>query len=187
MNEFDAIQKIRAVLKNHTQRKLVDNNQIRIIGTGGTIDKVHDPVTEQLVFQKNSHLENMLREANIDDIKVETLMMIDSLNMTDDHRFQILKAVQNAPEDKIIITHGTSTMDKTALFLSQNLHGEKTVVITGALRPYSLMKSDSEFNLGGAVIAAKTLENGVYVVMSGNVFRPGEFKKDPATAKFDYL
>lgn len=187
MHEFDAIQKIKAVLKSHGLRKLVTNNQVRIIGTGGTIDKIHDPIKEQLVFQKNSHLENMLREANIDDIAVQILMMIDSLEMTDDHRLQILQAVQNAPEEKIIITHGTSTMDKTALFLSEHLNGQKTVVITGALRPYSLMKSDSEFNLGGAIVAAKTLENGVYVVMSGNVFRAGEFKKNTETAKFEYL
>lgn len=165
----------------------INTSPIRIIATGGTIDKVHDPISEQLVFQKNSHIDNILKEANINHIHIEILMMMDSLDMTEEHRKQILSAIEKAPETKIVITHGTSTMDQTALYLENNLKTKKTIIITGALRPYSLMKSDSEFNLGGAVIAAQILDDGVYVVMSGQIFKAGGFRKNPQTARFEPL
>jgi len=111
-------------------------------------------------------------------------MQKDSLDMTEDDREIILKAVLNAPQDRIVITHGTGTMELTAKYLDGKV-GDKTVVLTGAMRPQSLGKSDAGFNLGGAIIAAQTLDYGVFAVMNGRVFEVAKVHKDTALGRFD--
>jgi len=111
-------------------------------------------------------------------------MKIDSLDMTDEHRAIILKAVEDAAEDAIIITHGTGTMELTAQYLSARVKN-KTVILTGAMRPFSLGRSDAPFNVGGAFIAAQTLPHGVYGVMNGRVFTADGLRKNTQTGRFD--
>ena len=104
--------------------------------------------------------------------------------MTDIHRERILKAVQSAPENRILITHGTGTMELTARALDGKVR-QKTVVLTGAMRPWCIGRSDGNFNLGGALIAARILPSGVYGVMNGRVFAEQELRKDVETGRFD--
>ena len=111
-------------------------------------------------------------------------MQLDSLNMTDTHRQQLAQALAAAPEQAIVVTHGTSTMGATARFLAPHA-GEKTVVLTGAMRPFSLSFSDGPFNLGGAIIAAQTLPAGVYGVMNGRVFPAAALNKNTERGRFD--
>lgn len=163
---------------------------LRIIVTGGTIDKVHDMKNEGLGFAPDgaTHIPEMLRIGRCDFPVVQLLMLKDSLYFDDADRDAIAAAVAAAPEPAIVITHGTGTMGQTARFLAGCAGGEtevKTVVLTGAMRPFSLFSSDGEFNLGGAVIAAQTLVPGVWGVMNGRVFAAHKLNKDVEKGRFD--
>ncbi|WP_026941184.1 asparaginase domain-containing protein [Hellea balneolensis] len=159
---------------------------ILILITGGTLDKVHDTVTESLVFGGGgkSRVSNILKTGRTDHPRLKVLMQKDSLDMTDEDRALILQAVLDAPQDRIILTHGTGTMELTAKYLDGKV-GDKTLVLTGAMRPQSLGKSDAGFNLGGAIIAAQTLGKGVYAVMNGRVFKANDVRKDTKLGRFD--
>ena len=115
-------------------------------------------------------------------------MQIDSLDMRDEDREIILKAIITSPENRLVVTHGTGTMELTAKYLAAALGGgasEKVVVLTGAMRPWSLGRSDGAFNLGGAVVAARLLPPGVYGVMNGRVFNAQDLHKDTESGRFD--
>jgi len=157
-----------------------------ILITGGTLDKVHDTATESLLFRKSrkSHITELLKIGRSQLPRQEVVLMKDSLDMTDADRAVILKAVLSAPERQILVTHGTGTMEQTAKFLDGKT-GDKTVVLTGAMRPFSLGKSDAGFNIGGGLIAAQTLPAGVYGVMNGRVFTANKLRKDIKRGRFD--
>ncbi len=159
---------------------------VRILVTGGTIDKVHDPKTEGLGFAPDgaTHIPEVLRIGRCHFPAVELVMLKDSLYFTDADREAIAAAVAAAPEPALVITHGTGTMGDTARFLADRV-GDKTVVLTGAMRPFSLYASDGEFNLGGAVVAAQLLEPGVWGVMNGRVFAADALRKDVEQGRFD--
>lgn len=159
---------------------------VAVLITGGTLDKVHDTATESLVLDGVTRVPDIFAQGRAEISRCENLMQIDSLDMTEVHRAQILKAVIDAPENKIIITHGTGTMELTAQYLSEGLNdSEKVVVLTGAMRPWSLGRSDGNFNLGGAIIAARLLPAGVYGTMNGRVFTAAELRKDTDRGRFD--
>lgn len=159
---------------------------LRIIVTGGTIDKVHDTRTEGLSFSPDgaTHIPELLRVGRCHFPVVQLLMLKDSLYFDDADRTAIADAVATAPEEAIVITHGTGTMGDTARFLSGQV-ADKTVVLTGAMRPFSLFASDGEFNLGGAVVAAQLLDAGVWGVMNGRVFAADDLRKDVEQGRFD--
>lgn len=157
---------------------------IRIFVTGGTFDKEYNELTGQLFF-RDTHLPEMLsRSRHTLDLSVETLMMVDSLLMTDADRERIAEECRNAKEDRIVITHGTDTMPITAEALENQVPG-KTIVLTGAMIPYTFGSSDGFFNLGCALAFAQTLPAGVYVVMNGRFFRAGMVRKDTVTGRFE--
>jgi L-asparaginase len=157
---------------------------IRIFITGGTFDKNYNELTGELFFQ-DSHLPEMLKlgRSNLH-VQVSTLMMIDSLNMTDEDRQIILRQCRSAPERHIVITHGTDTMVETAGVLAGAV-GEKTVVLTGAMIPYKFGSSDGLFNLGSALAFAQTLAPGVYVAMNGRYFPWDGVRKNRQTGMFE--
>ena len=159
---------------------------ILILITGGTLDKVHDTLTEGLVFEdmQESQVTDILKVGRCHHPAQHILMQKDSLDMTDDDRAAILNAVLATEQSRIIITHGTGTMELTAKYLDGKV-GDKTVILTGAMRPQSLGKSDAGFNLGGAIIAAQTLDYGVFAVMNGRVFEAAQLHKDTALGRFD--
>lgn len=159
---------------------------LKIIVTGGTIDKVHDMKNEGLGFSPDgaTHIPEMLRIGRCDFPVVELLMLKDSLYFDDADRAAIKDAVAGAAEPAVVITHGTGTMGETARYLRGGT-GDKTVVLTGAMRPFSLFSSDGEFNLGGAVIAAQTLAPGVWGVMNGRVFAAEALNKNVEQGRFD--
>jgi L-asparaginase len=121
---------------------------------------------------------------NLVPVEIRTLMMIDSLEMTDDDRELIAEHCIKSPEDKIIITHGTDTMAETAKLLSQRITN-KTIVITGAMVPYKFGSSDGLFNLGSAMAFVQTLSPGVYVVMNGRYFNANNVRKNKLTGEFE--
>lgn len=159
---------------------------VRIIVTGGTIDKIHDPMTEGLAFAKDqsTHIPEILSIGRCHFPKVERIMLKDSLDFDDSDRNAIVDAVNSASETALVVTHGTGTMGESARWLADRVKG-KTVVFTGAMRPHSLSFSDGPFNLGGAIIAAQTLPEGIYGVMNGRVFEAQNLDKNTEQGRFD--
>jgi len=142
---------------------------IRIFVTGGTFDKDYNEIAGELFFH-HTHLPDMLKLGRCHlDVQVETLMMIDSLQMTGEDRQLILRSCREAPETRIVITHGTDTMEQTAAVLGREI-ADKTIVLTGAMVPYKFGSSDGLFNLGTALAFVQTLAPGVYVAMNGRWF-----------------
>ena len=159
---------------------------VRIFITGGTFDKEYNELTGQLYF-KDSHLPEMLELGRcLVPVDFRTLMMIDSLEMTDMDRELIGRHCMDADENQIIITHGTDTMAETARILDDKVKN-KTVVITGAMIPYKFGSSDGLFNLGSAMAFVQTLKPGVYVAMNGRCFHAANVRKNKQTGEFEEL
>ncbi|HTQ57570.1 MAG TPA: asparaginase domain-containing protein [Bryobacteraceae bacterium] len=159
---------------------------IRIFVTGGTFDKEYNELNGELYF-KESHLPEMLRLGRCNlQVEVRTLMMIDSLHMSQHDREIILQQCRGAPENRIVITHGTDTMTETARVLAQGQVG-KTIVLTGAMIPYKFGSSDGLFNLGSALAFAQTLPPGVYVAMNGRYFQWDKVRKNRQTGMFEAI
>jgi L-asparaginase len=159
------------------------NGAIRIFVTGGTFDKEYDELGGRLFF-KDTHVQEMLGLGRSRvEAQISTLMMIDSLEMTEDERRSILDRCLAAKEDRILVTHGTDTMEKTAQLLGPAVKG-KTVVLTGAMVPYKFGSSDGLFNLGAALAFTQTLPHGVYVAMNGKHFHWDNVTKDRKTGEF---
>jgi L-asparaginase len=157
---------------------------IRIFVTGGTFDKEYHEVHGKLYFN-HTHLYEMLDLGRCKvPVKVRTLMMMDSLDMTDVHRRAIVKACREAREDQIVITHGTDTMELTAKSLTA-AKLNKTIVLTGAIIPYKFHSSDGLFNLGSALAFVQALPPGVYVGMNGRYFMGNNVRKNRRTGKFE--
>jgi L-asparaginase len=157
---------------------------LRFIITGGTFDKHYDPVKGELTFTE-THLPDMIAQSRLTlPYVIEPLMLIDSLDMTDAHRQQILNACTTAMETQIILTHGTDTMVETAHVLG-NARLNKTIVLTGAMIPFEMKNSDAMFNLGFACAAAQTLPQGVYIAMNGEVFAWDKVQKNKVVGRFE--
>jgi L-asparaginase len=159
---------------------------IRIFVTGGTFDKEYNELNGKLYF-KDTHLPEMLvlGRSRVD-VDIRTLMMIDSLDMTEDDRLLIVQHCQKASEDCLVITHGTDTMTDTARVLAKNITG-KTIVLTGAMIPYKFGSSDGLFNLGSALAFVQTLPPGVYVAMNGRYFNWDNVRKNKKTGEFEEI
>lgn len=157
---------------------------IRVFVTGGTFDKEYDEIQGDLVFG-DTHLTDMLRRGRCAlDLEIRTLMMVDSLEMTDGDRETIARNCQRVPEERIVITHGTDTIVETARVLGECLVG-KTVVLTGAMVPFAFGSSDGLFNLGSALSFVQVLPDGVYVAMNGRYFPWDDVRKNRTTGMFE--
>jgi L-asparaginase len=157
---------------------------IKLLVTGGTFDKEYDEINGRLFF-KDTHVQEMLRLGRCSiDVDVRTLMMIDSLDMTQADRELILRSVISATEERIIITHGTDTMAETAKVLGPVVQ-DKTVILTGAMIPYKFGSSDGLFNLGSAMAFVQSLKPGTYVAMNGRYFDWNNVRKDRDTGLFE--
>jgi L-asparaginase len=160
--------------------------RIRVLITGGTFDKEYNEL-EGALFFKNTHLPEMLTLGRSRvDVAVTTLMMIDSLDMTDERRNTIITECRTTEEDRVLITHGTDTMEVTARALGA-AKIRKTVVLTGALVPYKFGSSDGLFNLGSALAFVQTLPHGVYIAMNGRYFRWDNVRKNRKTGMFEEI
>lgn len=159
---------------------------IQIFVTGGTFDKEYNMITGKLFF-KDTHLPQMFERGRSRlDIDVRTLMMIDSLDMTDEDREIILHNCRRIGARQILVTHGTDTMVQTATYLAERGVADKTIVLTGAMIPYAFgTSSDGFFNLGSALAFVQTLSPGIYVSMNGRYFDWDKVKKNKKTGFFE--
>jgi L-asparaginase len=157
---------------------------LRLIATGGTFDKHYDEINGKLDFAE-SHLPQVIARSRMTiPVALETLPLLDSLDMKDEDRQRVLASCQAASENAIVIIHGTDTMRETAAVLgAANL--DKTIVLTGAMIPYEIANSDALFNLGFAAGVAQTLVAGVYVAMNGKVFSWDNVTKNRGAGVFE--
>ena len=157
---------------------------VRIFVTGGTFDKEYDELEGRLYF-RDSHLPEMLELGRCKvKVDIRTLMMIDSLEMTETDRKIILDNCLKCKEDNLVITHGTDTMEETARVLGE-ASINKTIVLTGAMVPFKFGSSDGLFNLGSALAFAQSLPQGVYVAMNGRYFHWDRVQKNKKTGEFE--
>ena len=160
--------------------------QIRLFITGGTFDKEYNELDGTLFFE-DTHVPEMLELGRCKlDVNIRTLMMIDSLQMSDDDRVIIAHNCLQCDEEKIVITHGTDTMVETAKVLAEKINN-KTIVLTGAMVPYKFGSSDGLFNLGAALAYVQTLPNGIYIAMNGQIFNWNNVRKNKALGLFEPL
>ena len=156
---------------------------IEIFTTGGTIDKVYFDANSEFDIG-DSLVGELLAESNIHEgFSVSGLMRKDSLEMTDEDRETVRNTVSQCPAEHVLITHGTDTMAETANALL-SVKG-KTIVLTGAMQPARMRRSDAAFNIGFAWAAARLLPHGVYIAMNGEVFEAGSVRKNLKAQRFE--
>ncbi|MBM3416046.1 MAG: asparaginase [Bacteroidetes bacterium] len=159
---------------------------VRIFITGGTFDKEYNEITGRLFF-KDTHMLELLEKGRCKvPVEIRTLMMIDSLEMTDGDRSLIAHQCHSCDETQIVVTHGTDTIAETARVLAEKVH-HKTIVLTGAMIPIKFGSSDGLFNLGSALAFAQTLPDGVYVAMNGRYFNWDNVRKNKETGVFEEI
>ncbi len=172
---------------NLTTIEQIISMAIRLFITGGTIDCEKVGHDGNYIFTE-THVPEMLKQSrNEADVKLEILMLKDSIHMDGADREKILQKCKSCEEDRIIITHGTDTMVETAQVLGKNIR-KKTIVLLGAMVPYNnKTDSDALFNLGGAMTAAQLLPYGVYIAMHGKIFSWDNVRKNKAESRFEEI
>jgi L-asparaginase len=157
--------------------------KIKFITTGGTIDKVYfDALSEYEVG--SPQVEEVLRDANVNlEFEVQSVLRKDSLELTEEDRQLVRRAIEAEPCPRVIVTHGTDTMIQTALAL-RGISG-KTIVMTGSIQPARFRNTDAAFNIGTAIGAVQCLAPGVYIAMNGQVFEPEKVRKNRDQSRFE--
>tara|TARA_B100001750_G_scaffold191364_1_gene161766 strand:+ start:508 stop:1002 length:495 start_codon:yes stop_codon:yes gene_type:complete len=159
---------------------------IKIFATGGTFDKEFNEINGELFF-KETNLYKLLELGRCKlDVKIETLMMIDSLKMSTEDRNYIVEQCKKEKTHRIIITHGTDTIVDTAKLLAKNIT-DKTIILTGAMIPIKFGSSDGLFNLGSALSFIQVLEPGVYITMNGRYFLWDNVRKNKKLGVFEKI
>ena len=159
---------------------------IKLLITGGTFDKDYDELTGKLYF-RDTHIHEMLKLGRCRlQTRVRTVMMVDSLEMTESDRKIIEEICCKSEEEQIVITHGTDTMEETARVLGA-VGLPKTIVLTGAMIPYAFGSSDGLFNLGSALSFVQVLPHGVYVAMNGTYFPWNDVRKNRGLGVFETI
>jgi L-asparaginase len=161
--------------------------RIRILVTGGTFDKEYDELSGRLYF-RDTHVPEMLRRGRSRlDLTIETVLMIDSLDLDDAQRSAIVRRCRECEEHAIVITHGTDTMVDTARAIAAAALADRTIVLTGAMVPYAFGSSDGLFNLGSALSFVQVLPPGVYIAMNGRAFPWDACRKDREHGVFERI
>ena len=158
---------------------------IQILITGGTFDKSYNHISGDLFFDK-THIPEMLKRSKCRlNIEVKTLMMIDSLEMTEKDIEKIIEECHKTSSSRIVITHGTDTMVNTAKKIAEKIKN-KTIILTGAMIPYAFgSSSDGFFNLGSALSFVQTLKHGIYIAINGQYFDYDKVEKNKLKGYFE--
>ena len=159
---------------------------IKIFATGGTFDKEYNEITGELYFKETNLFKLLHLGRSRIEVQIETLMMLDSLQMIDSDRNHILDRCKNEKASKIIITHGTDTMVETAQLLASYIK-DKIIILTGAMIPIKFGSSDGLFNLGSALSFAQVLNPGIYITMNGQYFYWDNVKKNKELGIFERI
>lgn len=160
-------------------------SKITVLATGGTIDKEYNLDSEMVIGEP--WIEQILSRVITDvEFDVQSILKLDSLDMTADDRAVLTEALNKVDGDRVLITHGTDTMPETARYLLEHAElGEKVVVLCGAIQPAIMRTSDADFNVGAGVAALNLLDPGVYISMSGRIFAAETVRKDRSRGIFE--
>jgi L-asparaginase len=161
--------------------------KIKVLATGGTLDKRYNPLNGELIFSETSINELLKQSRNTAEIALDVLMLKDSLEMNDVDREVISLACIKSEEKHIVIAHGTDTMVESAKAIAGSMLDNKVVVLFGAMVPYQFKQSDALFNFGCALTAVQILPAGVYITMNGQVFDYREVEKNRAIGEFVHV
>ncbi|SMC10156.1 asparaginase domain-containing protein [Nitratiruptor tergarcus] len=149
-----------------------------ILNTGGTFNKIYDPIKGLLIVPKsNRAVEEIIKNIN-QNIAYKGLIYKDSLEFTDEDREKLVATIEKLDEKSIVVVHGTDTMDKSAAYVAQRVK-DKCIIFTGSMIPYSIDKAEASSNLTLAI--AKGLyayEEGVFIAMHGIVAKHNRVYKD---------
>ncbi len=158
--------------------------KITFIQTGGTIDKDYPKKTQGFAFEiTEPAVERILKKLNPSfEYDIIPLIKKDSLEITNNDRQILVDAIKRITSEQIIITHGTDTIIETAKFLS--FFKNKTIILTGAMRPERFTNSDADINIGVAIGAINFLKNDIYIAMHGRIFKWNEVKRNIETGQF---
>ena len=160
--------------------------KVRLLITGGTIDKVYNQSNGELEFEK-THFPEIVKRSRVEvDLTLEQILLLDSLDMVDEDRDLILDSCRNCEENFILITHGTDTMCDTARLLGETSI-DKTIVLFGSMVPYAVNNSDALFNFGCALGSLQLLEPGVYIAMNGRVLPWSNVEKNRSLGVFQAM
>jgi len=169
----------------------INTNKITFIATGGTIDSVFDAPSERKKIKEHSGIPDYIYKviAPHFEFDVKEPVMIDSLDMLNEHRQQILTAIENVKNKNIIITHGTDTMIDTALYIQRHLKDQsKTIILVGSMIPLDgFYQSDAPFNLGYAIAQVQTNKGGIHLCMNAQCFTPDEVIKNREIGRFEFI
>lgn len=166
----------------------MEKYNILILNTGGTFNKVYNPLTGNLdVPNNNVAIESICNKSKISNTIIDGLIFKDSLDMTDEDRQSIVEYINHSKYKNIIIVHGTDTMDKTASYLNEKIK-DKNIILTGAMIPYSIEQTEAVANLMSAYGFLKSnIENGVYICMHGLVENFNKIVKNKKLGIFECL
>jgi L-asparaginase len=155
------------------------NKKILILNTGGTFNKVYDQISGELIVPKNNYaIENIIKSSKINYLDIQGLLFKDSLEIKKEDRKILATHILNSQYDKIIIIHGTDTMNKTAKYLFQYCQN-KIIILTGSMIPFSLNKIEATSNLMQAIgYIQNKLKNGVYISMHGHIEKHNKIYKN---------
>lgn len=160
-------------------------SKITVINTGGTFNKVYNPLSGELeVAKDDKSLEEILSFCHNIDFEVLNIISKDSLEMNDFDRELIVKTIENSTNENIIIVHGTDTMDLTASFIDEKIR-DKTIILTGSMLPISINKVEATLNFSQAIgFLNANVQNGVYISMHGSVKNYKMLKKNKDLGQF---
>ena len=159
--------------------------KITILNTGGTFNKRYNPIKGQLeVPTDNIALDKIIKSCFNVEFDIKNIVSKDSLDFTQEDRKAILENIKNSTSDKIIIIHGTDTVDLTAKFIDGKVEGKK-IVFTGAMVPMSIDEVEATMNFSQAIgFLNAPIENGIYLSMHGSVIEYSKLKKDRSVGQF---
>lgn len=154
------------------------NEPLVFLSCGGTIEKVALPGAQELGFDR-SRVSDWAKACRITQPwRTETVMLIDSLEMTAGHRQQLADKIAATPEHQIVVLHGTDTMVNSATTIMLHRRDDQVIVLTGAMVPASQDSAEAMFNFGLATAAVQALSPGVYIAMSGRIFDANKTRKN---------
>ncbi len=173
--------------ENLSEMSLASGVTLALLSTGGTFEKVYRPSEGRLWFDR-SGLSDWKDQCQLpESCRLEVVMLVDSLDMTEAERDHLAERIACAPESRVVVIHGTDTMVASAKTALRRQRPDQVVVFTGAMIPASQHHSDALFNLGMAVASSQLLRPGSYVCMSGQVFRSDQVQKNKALGRFESL
>ena len=159
--------------------------KITVLNTGGTFNKRYNPILGQLEVPKdNMALDKIIKSCFNIEFDIKNIVSKDSLDFTPEDRETILENIINSENDKIIIIHGTDTVDLTAKFIEDKIENKK-VVFTGAMVPMSIDEVEATMNFSQAIgFLNAPVKNGIYLSMHGSVIEHSKLKKDRSVGQF---